>query len=101
MHRLISLTTDEYGLETVKTMNAPKRSLQVNVRLSPDALDLMRRAAARSWPGVPLSNSTLLLTLAQQKAQEILQSKRLTRRKGDDPMPRQVQPGGKGHPLPQ
>jgi uncharacterized protein (DUF1778 family) len=51
-----------------------KRSRQVNVRLSSEALDLMRRAAERVWPGVPLSNSTLLLVLARSKAQEILNS---------------------------
>ena len=49
-----------------------KRSLQVNVRLSPQNLKLMRQAAELIWPGVPLSNSTLLLTLAYNKAKEIL-----------------------------
>ncbi len=54
-------------------MNYSKRSLQVNVRLSPDNLKLMREAAEQIWPGVPLTNSTLLLTLAQHKAIEILE----------------------------
>jgi hypothetical protein len=45
------------------------------VRLSPDNLKLMRQAAERIWPGVPLSNSTLVLTLAYHKALEILDGK--------------------------
>ena len=53
-------------------VNYSKRSLQVNVRLSPDNLRVMREAAERIWPGVPLTNSTRLLTLAQHKAVEIL-----------------------------
>ncbi len=76
-------------------MNAPKRSLQVNVRLSPDALHLMRQAAEQCWPGVPLSNSTLLLTLAQHKAQEILERKRRVKKKGVEYASRQVSGEGK------
>jgi hypothetical protein len=53
-------------------MNGSKRSLQVNVRLSPEDLKVLRQAADHVWPGVPLSNSTLLLTLAHHKAKEIL-----------------------------
>ncbi len=49
-----------------------KRSLQVNVRVSPHSLKLLRQAAEMIWPGLVLSNSTLLLTLAQNKAKEIL-----------------------------
>jgi len=56
-------------------MNDSKRSLQVNVRLSPDNLKVLRQAAEQLWPGVPLSNSTLLLTLARHKALEILDGK--------------------------
>ncbi len=62
-------------------MNDHKRSLQVNVRLSPENLKIMRQAAEHLWPGVPLSNSTLLLTLAHHKAQEILDGKVMRVRK--------------------
>jgi len=61
-------------------MNDSKRSLQVNVRLSPDNLKVLRQAAEQLWPGVPLSNSTLLLTLARHKALEILDGKAGKRR---------------------
>lgn len=57
-----------------------KRSLQVNVRLSPENLKVMRQAAERIWPGVPLSNSTLLLTLAHHKATEILDGRSQNRK---------------------
>jgi len=50
-----------------------KRTLQVNSRISPDDLALLRKAADRLWPGMPITNSTLLLTLARLKAQEILE----------------------------
>jgi uncharacterized protein (DUF1778 family) len=56
-------------------MNDSKRSLQVNVRLSPENLKLIREAAEQMWPGVPLSNSTILMTLARHKALEILDGK--------------------------
>jgi hypothetical protein len=44
----------------------------VKMCLSPENLKGMRQAAERIWPGVPLSNSTLLLALAHHKAKEIL-----------------------------
>lgn len=52
-----------------------KRELQVGCRMSPDDLALLRKAAEKLWPGVPLTNSTLLLTLARMKAEEILKRK--------------------------
>ena len=64
----------EKGLK-LNAVKDSKRSLQVIVRLSPDNLKLMRQAAERIWPGVPLSNSTLVLTLAYHKALEILDGK--------------------------
>jgi len=33
----------------------------------------MRKAADQNWPGVPLSNSPLLLTLAHNQAQQMIQ----------------------------
>jgi hypothetical protein len=49
-----------------------KRTLQVNSRISPEDLGLLRQAAEKMWPGMPITNSTLLLTLAKLQAQEIL-----------------------------
>jgi hypothetical protein len=56
-------------------MESPKRSLQVNVRLAPDDLKLMRQAAQRLWPGLAISNSTLLLTLARLHAESVSKKK--------------------------
>jgi hypothetical protein len=52
-----------------------KRTLQINSRLSPEDLALLKKAAEKLWPGMPISNSTLLLTLARLKAEEILKKK--------------------------
>jgi hypothetical protein len=54
----------------------PKRTEQVNCRLSSADLALLRKAADTLWPGMPITNSTLLLTLARLKAEEILKSPR-------------------------
>ena len=37
--------------------------------------DRKLKAAERLWPGMPITNSTLLLTLARLKAEEILKRK--------------------------
>ena len=52
--------------------NPMKRSVQVNVRLSPADLSLLRKAGKTLYPGLQVSNSTLVLTLARQRAEEIL-----------------------------
>jgi hypothetical protein len=52
----------------------PKRSIQVGVRVSDADLKLIRKASEALWPGMPITNSTLLLTLARLKAQEILKN---------------------------
>lgn len=52
-----------------------KRSLQVNARMSPEDLALLRKAAEKLWPGMPITNSTLLVTLARLKAQDIIEGK--------------------------
>jgi len=52
--------------------NAMKRSAQVNVRLSPADMILLRKAGKKLYPGLQVSNSTLVLTLARQRAKEIL-----------------------------
>lgn len=49
-----------------------KRPLQVNVRLSQADLDLLHRAAERLWPRMPITKSTLLLSLARLKAEEVM-----------------------------
>lgn len=49
-----------------------KRTLQINVRMSNDDLALLRKAAATLWPGVELTMSTIVLSLAKRSAEQIL-----------------------------
>ena len=49
-----------------------KRVLQINVRMSVEDLALLQKAAAAQWPGVELTTSTIVLSLAKKSAQEIL-----------------------------
>ncbi len=60
---------------TISPMMA-KRNVQVAVRLADADLKLIRKAADTLWPGMPITNSTLLLTLARLKAEEVLHVRR-------------------------
>jgi len=53
-----------------------KRDRQLNVRLTTEDIDLMRRAADVAWPGAILSASSILLSLARLKAEEIIKTSR-------------------------
>jgi hypothetical protein len=44
--------------------------------MSAEDLALLRKASEKLWPGMPITNSTLVLTLARMKAQEIVEQKR-------------------------
>jgi uncharacterized protein (DUF1778 family) len=57
-----------------------KRSVQVNVRLSAEDFDLIKKAAAKLWPNAVLSNSGILLGLARMTATEVLESTKKPRR---------------------
>ena len=52
-----------------------KRTLQINVRMSNDDLALLQKAAGALWPGVELTTSTIVLSLAKKAAEEILRAK--------------------------
>jgi hypothetical protein len=49
-----------------------KRTVQVNVKMSPEDFNLLKKAAARKWPGAVLSNSGIVLGLAKISAKELL-----------------------------
>jgi len=53
-----------------------KRTVQINVKLSPDDFNLLKKAAAKKWPGAVLSNSGIVLGLAKISAREVLQKRR-------------------------
>ena len=49
-----------------------KREKQVNVKMTEEDFELLRKAAAKRWPGAPISNSTIVLSLAKIAAQATL-----------------------------
>jgi uncharacterized protein (DUF1778 family) len=56
-----------------------KRDRQLNVRLTTQDIETMQRAADIAWPGAILSTSSILLSLARLKAEEILKAARKPR----------------------
>ena len=52
-----------------------KRTIQINVRLSTEDYDLIKRAAGSLWPDAELSNSGILLGLAKITARQVLEGK--------------------------
>jgi predicted DNA binding CopG/RHH family protein len=63
------------GLSTVIIAAMAKRTLQINVRMSNDDLALLKKAAQALWPGLELSTSTAVLSLAKKAAEEALHAK--------------------------
>ena len=53
-----------------------KRTIQINVRLSTEDVELIHRAANELWPGAVLTNSGILLGLAKITARQVLEAKR-------------------------
>ncbi len=51
-----------------------KRSVQVNVRLSEQDFELIKKAATRLWPNAVLSNSGILLGLARLAAKRVVET---------------------------
>jgi uncharacterized protein (DUF1778 family) len=50
----------------------PKKDVQISVRLSSDALEMVRKAAEKRWPNAPVSTPATLVTFALERAEEIL-----------------------------
>jgi hypothetical protein len=57
-----------------------KRSVQVNVRLSEQDFELIKKAASQLWPNAVLSNSGILLGLARLAAKRVVDRPRKPRR---------------------
>jgi uncharacterized protein (DUF1778 family) len=49
-----------------------KKTEKVNVRMTSEDLALLRKAAATLWPGVEITTSMIVLTLAKRAAEQIL-----------------------------
>lgn len=56
-----------------------KRTVQINVRLSDDDFELIRKAAAKLWPDAVLSNSGIVLGLARLAAKQTLEAQKKSR----------------------
>ena len=51
-----------------------KRTVQVNVKMSPKDFQLLKKAAAKKWPDAVMTNSGIVLGLAKIAAREALKS---------------------------
>lgn len=60
-----------------------KRSVQVNVRLTEEDFELIKKAAAKLWPDAVLSNSGILLGLARSAAKQVLDAPKRQRGSGN------------------
>jgi len=66
--------------------DAGKRTVQVNVKMSGEDYELLRKAADTLWPDAILSNSGILLGLARLSAKEILGRKPKGKKIGSTPV---------------
>lgn len=62
-------------LSSVKLTAMAKRTLQINVRMASEDLALLQKGAAALWPGLDLTTSTIVLSLAKKAAEEALRAK--------------------------
>jgi len=53
-----------------------KRTVQVNVKMTPEGFDLLRRAAEKRWPDAVMTNSGIVLALARIAAREIIRTRK-------------------------
>jgi hypothetical protein len=49
-----------------------KRTVQVNVKMSPSDFATLKKSAAKKWPDAVMTNSGIVLGLAKISAREIL-----------------------------
>jgi hypothetical protein len=53
-----------------------KRTIQVNVKMTEDDFDLLKKAADKRWPDAVMTNSGIVLALARIAARETLRKKK-------------------------
>jgi uncharacterized protein (DUF1778 family) len=53
-----------------------KRTVQVNVKMTQEDFNLLRRAAERRWPDAVLTNSGIVLAFAKIAARDVLAKKK-------------------------
>jgi hypothetical protein len=53
-----------------------KRTIQVNVKMTQEDFDLLKRAAEKRWPDAVITNSGIVLALAKIAARQTLGTKK-------------------------
>jgi hypothetical protein len=53
-----------------------KRTIQVNVKMTPEDFKLLRRAAEKRWPDAVMTNSGIVLAFARIAAREIIRTRK-------------------------
>jgi len=53
-----------------------KRTVQVNVKMTQEDFNLLRKAAEKRWPDAVITNSGIVLALAKIAARETIAGKR-------------------------
>lgn len=53
-----------------------KRTVQVNVKMTQEDFDLLKKAGDKRWPDAVMTNSGVVLALARIAAREILDRKK-------------------------
>jgi hypothetical protein len=53
-----------------------KRTVQVNVKMTQDDFELLKKAAEKRWPEAVITNSGIMLALAKIAARETLSRKK-------------------------
>jgi hypothetical protein len=53
-----------------------KRTVQVNVKMTQEDFDLLKRAAEKRWPDAVITNSGIVLALAKIAARQALGKKK-------------------------
>jgi hypothetical protein len=53
-----------------------KRTIQVNVKMTQEDFNLLRRAAEKRWPDAVITNSGIVLAFAKIAAREVLAKKK-------------------------
>jgi hypothetical protein len=62
----VSLLLQRSGID----IGAMKRTVQVNVKMSPDDFELLRKAAEKRWPDAVMTNSGIVLAFAKIAARD-------------------------------
>jgi hypothetical protein len=64
------------GNSKTQIQEGMKRTMQVNVKMSPEDFQLLKTAAEKKWPDAVMTNSGIVLGLAKIAAKEALGKKR-------------------------